>query len=164
MNLHPDSVRQEIARLLLLYPELAEDDVLRADMIEAETTVHEFLSRVLRRLAERQALAVGISEYAKDIGERKARVERGCEALRDLIFKIMNDAKLRKVELPEATLSVRATGPKVIITDEAALPDICIKIKREPDKTAIKESLASGQHVPGAELSNGSETLSIRIK
>lgn len=163
MNLHPDSVRQEIANLMLAYPELAEDEVLRADMIEGETSVHDFLSYVVRRIGERQALANGIADYAKDIGERKARVERGVEALRSLIFKIMNDAQLRKVELPEATLSVRAVPPKVIITDEAALPEQFFKIKREPDKTAIKECLATGV-VPGAELSNGSETISIRIK
>ena len=164
MNLHPDSVRQEIARLLLLYPELEADDVLRADMIEGCTSVHDFLSKVVRLIGETEATAEGTAHYQKEVGERKARLERRAEAYRVLAYRIMNDAKLRKVELPEATLSVRATGPKVIITDEAALPDICIKIKREPDKTAIKESLASGQHVPGAELSNGSETLSIRIK
>lgn len=163
MNLHPDSVRQEIARLMLTYPELSEDEVLRADMIEGATNVHEFLSYVVRRIGERQALASGIADYAKDIGERKARVERSVEALRELSFKIMNDAKLRKIELPEATLSVRAVPPKVIITDEENLPDIACKFKREPDKTKIKELLATGT-VPGAEMSNGSETLSIRIK
>ena len=41
-------------------------------------------------------------------GERKARMIRREEAMRTLMFAVMEAANLRKVELPEATISLRA--------------------------------------------------------
>lgn len=163
-KINPIQVRQAIANLLLQYPDLAEDDVLRADMIEGETEAFDFLAQAVRNIGERQALANGIAEYAKELGERRARMERGVEALRALAFKVMSDADLRKVELPEATLSIRNGVPKVVITDETALPADCVKTTVAPDKTAIKEKLVTGQEVPGACMSNAEPTLAIRIK
>jgi hypothetical protein len=51
--------------------------------------------------------------------------------------------------------------PKVIVTDEAVLPDNCVRIVREPNRTAIKEHLARGEPVPGAELSNAEPSLAV---
>lgn len=164
MRINPQQVQQDIANLLLQYPELAEDDALRADMIEGATEAKELLSQIVRRIGERQSLANAAAEYAKEISERKARMERAVEALRALAFKVMTAADLPKMELPEATLSIRKGTPKVIVTDETALPSDCVKTTVTPDKTAIKEKLSAGQTVPGAELSNGEPTLSIRVK
>ena len=69
-----------------------------------------------------------------------------------------------RIELPEATLSIRVGMPKVVVTDEAVLPDTLCRIKREPDKTKIKESLLAGNAVEGAVLSNAEHTLTIRTK
>jgi hypothetical protein len=52
----------------------------------------------------------------------------------------------------------------VVITNKEALPEQFIRIKREEDKVAIKDALKRGEIVPGAELSNGGETLTIRRK
>jgi hypothetical protein len=164
MRLNPQQVQQDIANLLLQYPELAEDEVLRTDMIEGKTDAFDFLSQVIRRIGERQSLANAAGEYAKEISERKARLERGVEALRSLVFKIMSAGDLKKAELPEATLSIRNGTPRVIVTDEAVLPPDCIRMTVSPDKTVIKEKLTAGQSVPGAELSNGEPSLAIRIK
>jgi hypothetical protein len=164
MKLNPLIIQQQIANLLLLYPQLADDDEWRVDAIEGETDAFEYLSRLVRRIADRQAMANGITEYAKDIAERKARIERNVEALRTLAFKIMNIADLKKVELPEATLSIRNGASRVLIQDESALPPDCVKTITSPDKTAIKEKLVAGQAVPGAYLSNSEPSLSIRTR
>lgn len=164
MRINPQQVQQDIANLLLQYPELAEDDVLRADMIEGATEAKELLSQIVRRIGERQSLANAAAEYAKEISERKARMERAVEALRSLAFKVMSAGDLQKMELPEATLSIRKGTPKVIVTDETVLPPDCVKTAVSPDKAAIKEKLSAGQTVPGAQLSNGEPTLSIRVK
>lgn len=164
MNLNPQVVQQEISNLLLLYPELQEDDQLRVDMIEGETDAFRMLSIIVRKIGENKALADGTDRYAQELKERSARIDRRIEAFRALAFKIMNYGAIKKAELPEATLSVRAGQPKVIVTEEEVLPDDCIRIKREPDKTAIKDKLTRGDHVPGAVLSNSEPSLSIRIK
>ena len=95
---------------------------------------------------------------------RAARFERREQAIRDLMFRMLELAHLKKLEMPEATVSVRVGVPKVIVTDEAALPDEFCRIKREPDKGKIKAALAELKPVPGATLSNAEDTLAIRVK
>jgi hypothetical protein len=74
----------------------------------------------------------------------------------------MQQAEVKKLELVRATLSVRSGVPHVIITDEAALPDNCVRIKREPNKVLIKELIDQGVPVAGATLSNAEPILAIR--
>jgi len=164
MRLHPAIVQQQIAALLAQYPELVEDEVLRADMIEGETEAFEFLSRLVRHIGETTAFAEGLAGYRNDLGLRIDRLSRREDALRALAFKIMQTADLPKAELPEATLSIRRGNPKVIITDETVVPDEYCRFKREPNKSVIKAALETGEHIPGATLSNAEPSLTIRTK
>jgi len=93
---------------------------------------------------------------------RKDRLKLRKEALRKLMHRIMSAAGLRKVHLPEATLSVRAVPPSVIVADEGAIPAAYLKTTVAVDKAALAEALKSGKRIPGAMLSNGGETLSVR--
>lgn len=163
-RLDPTIVKQQIGNLLAAYPELQEDDVLRLDMIEGETEAFEFLRAVEQRRQEAASLAGAIAGNIAELGLRQERFERREKAMRALAFKVLEAADLPKVELPEATLSIRAGQSKVIITDEAVIPDVLCKITRAPDKARIKELLKQGQSVRGAELSNTEPTLSIRVK
>ena len=70
---------------------------------------------------------------------------------------------LRKLELPTATLSIKAVPAKAEITDEALLPSKFFKAQDPKlDKKAVLDALKAKEDVPGAVLSNGGETLSIR--
>lgn len=165
-RLDPTFVRMQIEHLWLTHPGIWEDgdDQLLADSLEGETDFHRFLAAVTRRICEAEACAEGIGDLIREVKERQQRFERRSDALRDMAFKLMNAADVRKLELAQATLSIRAGQPRVIITDEARLPPDCVRIKREPDKIAIKEHLARGEHVDGAELSNAEPALAVRIK
>ena len=94
-------VRQQISNLLLELPELADDDVLRSDMLEAETDAHEFLRMLERRRQEAEHLTEAIAANITALSERKARMWRREEAMRKLMLKVMEAADLRKVELPK---------------------------------------------------------------
>jgi hypothetical protein len=163
IRLDANAIQQQITSLLLEYPDLADDEVLRADMIEGATEFKDFLARIetVRREADQNARALNGTIH--DLKVRKYRMERREEAMRALAMKLLYAADLKKVELTEATYSMRNVPPSVIITDESALPDAACKFKREPDKTAIKSMLEVGA-VPGATMSNGGRTLSIRVK
>jgi Siphovirus Gp157 len=162
--LDPIFVQRQISDLLLANPELAEDEVLRADMIEGSTDAFEFLRTVVRKIGMTEATAHGTTEYIAQLRERQARLERREYALRQLIHKVMDTADLRKCELPEATLSIRAGQPKVVILNEAELPQEFMRVKTEPDKTKLKAAMQAHEHVPGAALSNAEPVLSIRVK
>ena len=163
MRIDPNIIRQQVDALIAAYPELAEDETLLADTIEGETDAHHFLSRLVQDELFIKAQADALSETIKAFGEQKARFARQVEARRELMLRIMDACQIRKAPLQEATLSLRDGSPKVVITDEAALPEEFVRWKSEPDKTAIKEALSAGQDVPGAALSNGTPTVSLRV-
>jgi len=155
---------REIEALIAEYPELADDEQLRADMLEGETSIDDVLTRIVRREREAQAFAGGIKSEMDDLASRLVRYERRGQAMRALAKRVLEAASLTKKELPIATLSIRNGQPKVIITDESAVPDAYCKVTRTPDKTRIKEAIAAGEAVPGAVLSNGEPTLTVRCK
>lgn len=157
-------VRQQIHNLLLTLPELADDDILRADMLEAETDVHEFLRMLERRRQEAEHMTEAIAANMTALGERKARMWRREEAMRALMFKVMEAADLRKVELPEATISVRNGAEKLVINDEASVPHEYCSVKYTPHKAWIKELLKAGKTFNWAALVQGEPSVSIRTK
>ena len=163
MRVDAHIVTQQITTLLLTYPELAEDEILRADMIEAETEAHDLLHKIEQARRDATAMAGATATSIADLELRLERFERREKAMRELALKIMQLANLPKLEMPEATYSVRNVPPSVLITDESALPDAAFKFVKTLSKTKIKELLQEGP-VAGACMSNGSATLSIRTR
>lgn len=164
MPLNAFEVRQQITNLRLSHPELFEgdeEDWLLA--LESETDLDALLTQIVYALDDAAALETGTKERLDQLNSRKQRFARKQEALRDLAFKLMDQANVVKVELPVATLSMRGVPPSVVITDETALEDDFFLIERFPDKRKIKECLKTGP-VAGAAMNNGTRTLSIRIK
>lgn len=165
MRLDPRIIQQQIANLILSYPEIGDDEILRADMIEGETDAFELLTSIVRQIEDAKALQDGTGERLEELKARKDRFGRRIDGLRKLAFNIMECAELAKAELPEATLSLRAGQAQLVgEADPALLPDDLCKISRAPDRTKIKDALKAGQTVPGFELSNSPPSLSIRIK
>jgi hypothetical protein len=165
MRLDPTFVRAQIEALRYSHPEIWDgDEMLLADMLEGETNLKEFLDAAVFHMLEEEAFAQSIGDLITKIKARQQRFERRGEAMRAIAYKLMSHAEVRKVELLQATLSIRAGQPKVIITDETALPPDCVRIRTEPDRIAIKEHLARGEPVAGAELSNSEPVLAVRVK
>lgn len=159
-------IEREIESLIASYPELAEDENLRADMIDGETEATAILSRIVNRMQEAEAMVAAIIKRKNDLDARAARFDRQADAMRSLAFRIMQAANLRKMPLPEATLSIRVNPPSVVINDESQIPAefTITKTETRVDRAKLKEALKDGATVPGACLSNGSETISIRVK
>jgi len=165
VQLDPAVIRQQVENLKLLYPDLIGDDEAWQASLESETDINELITSIVWRIEDAKALVVGTKDRFEELSARKARFERRVEALRELAFKLMHAAEVAKLELPEATLSLRAGTLQIIgDADPASLPDTLCKISRSLDRTAIKEALKAGQTVPGFQLSNSPPSLTIRIK
>lgn len=166
---HPLNVAQierEIENLIASYPELAEDETLRADMIAGSTQAEEVLSKIVDRMQEAETMASAIAKRINDLDARQKAFDRRGDAMRKLAFRIMEAASLRKMPLPEATLSIRAVAPSVMINDLAQIPAefTITKTETRPDRDKIKDALKAGQEVPGACLTNGGATLAVKVK
>lgn len=165
MHINPMVIRQQIENLKVSHPSLMEDDEAWQASLESETGLHDILTNIVRRIEDTKALVVGTKDRFDELKARKDRFEHRVEALRELAFKLMQAADVAKVELPEATLSLRA-GTQQLVGDAepASLPDDLCKISRSIDRTAVKDALKAGQTVPGFQLSNSPPSLSIRVK
>ena len=157
-------VEREIDALMTSCPELADDETLRHDMIGGETGAFELLDKLVKRAGECLAEQTGLDGYIRDLQSRADRLERRYQGLRTLVRRLMECADLHTARLASATVSLSAGRPKVMITAESAIPDDYCRIKREPNKTAIRTALEAGEHVPGTVLSNAEPNLTIRTK
>jgi hypothetical protein len=164
MTLRPEIIELEIQNLLLQYPELSDDEQLRADMLEGATSAHDFLRFLVKRIGETEAYYSGTKAYVDVLRGRMERMKRQNAMCRALILRLMDKADLTHIPLDIANLHVVPSGRSVVITDEAQIPDDCKRIWSEPNKIVIKEKLVAGDIVPGAYLSNSEPHLTIRTK
>jgi hypothetical protein len=158
-------LQQQIANLYLEFPELVDDDeVLRIDTLEGATNLHELLTAIHRACEDAKALRDGTKIRLEELKARKGRFAMRIDFLRAMMQKILEHAKVKKIELPECTLSIRNGAQQVLGEDASALPDELCRIVREPDKIKIKEKLLAGEAVPGFVLSNAAPTLAVHVK
>ncbi|MEH2525824.1 MULTISPECIES: siphovirus Gp157 family protein [unclassified Bradyrhizobium] len=158
------NLTQQIEALLREYPDLADDEILLADMLEGQTDLANVLTSLIVALDDAKALRDGTAGRLEELTARKARFGRRMEFVRSLILRIMEAAQLPKVELPEATLSLRKNQQALIGEGDGDLPDELCKIKREPDRKKIKEAIQGGREVPGFTLNNAPPSLTVRVK
>ena len=156
-----DMLKRTIELLLERYPELKEDEDLKNDMLEGSTDFHETMEKLLRRTQDSIYLAQACQDAERDIHDRRKRFEKRVEFGRELMKRLMEAADIRKLEFPTATLSIMQTAPQVVILNEYEIPDDFMRIKKEPNKTLLKEMLEK-MDVPGVTLSNGGTAIVIR--
>lgn len=139
----------EISRFAEIMAEMCDgDEVLFADMMEAETPAHEIIQRISDAIAEDQERIAGIKERAADLAERKARYEARVAAGKRAIGAVLRSAKLAKVELADATWSVRDGNAKLVVVDPDAVPFDLTRVKQEPDKAAINAAFENAEELP----------------
>lgn len=157
------AVRSAVARMKADDPD-TDADVLAA-LVEAEEPAFNDMLAALCRAADEAGASVGaIKERIAALEDRKLRHEARREEFRALIFAALDAAGQRAWKSPEYTVSITPGRAGVAITDPAAIPDDFVRIRREPDKTAIGAAIASGAEIPGADLRNGAPSLTIRTK
>lgn len=159
-----NTVRSEIERLKALYPELAEDEQLLSDMVEGSTHFDDVLDRISMAFLSKVSLKEANANLQRSIAERGARFDRSAEALKALAMSLMQAAGKRNVVLPSATLFIANGRARLVIDNEAELPQGFVKIERTPIKADIHAALSSGDQIPGAHLEQAAEHLTVRTR
>lgn len=160
-------IEAEAARSLLMNIRsvVKDDEDAVADTIEGETNLLEVVSEAAERVAELEAMAAATKDRIDALKIRRDRFERQAENIRTALLCALGAAGLKKLELPHATISCRPVPPKATIFAEADVPPQFWKPQPPKlDLAAITAALKSQTAVPGAALTNGSETVSIRFK
>lgn len=158
-------IQGEAAKALLanIRDVIGDDEEMAAVAVEGETDLIEAISAGVARIAELEAHSMTIDYQLQSLKLRQSRFDAQAERIKAAIHVAMGQAELRRLELPQATLSVRAVAPKAEITDEALVPSRFWKAQDPKlDKAALLKALKDNEDVPGAALSNGGETISIK--
>jgi hypothetical protein len=189
--LDPTKEAQAVAALKESLRALGEgdDEALLLDSIEGETSFYEVVDAILDCIGDDDAMADAIDARIGALKARKERFTKRIETNKALLEQAFITADLPKIERPAATLYLSNRAPKVIIETESDIPARFWK-PADPvlDKKALGEALKARREaiealptepgeardlalaelaekfpdIPGATLSNGTRSLSIR--
>ncbi|MDW9445631.1 hypothetical protein GOA75_11055 [Sinorhizobium meliloti] len=161
----------EAAKALLvdLRNQGADDDAeLVADTIEGETNLMEAIEEAIAELDECDVLVTGLKAKEAEFEARRKATEKRAERIRALIEQAMLATDQTSLKLPTATLSLTKRAPGLIVNSEADIPSRFFVEQERPapklDKKALAAAIKAGEQVPGANLDNGSISLSVRRK
>lgn len=144
--------------------EYGNDADLIKDTIEGETDLDRLMGFCTLELAALEGEKEGIEIAINKLKARLTRHDNQAQALRHGLHAAMEALEVTSFKTPAATLSVRPSPPRVIITDQSALPtEVLIFPEPVPDKRAISSMLKNGFEMRGAELSNSPPALSVRF-
>lgn len=155
------SYAQIKAELLNEYGEI--DPIALADTLEGETNLHEVLADIALEAISMEAMADAVKSRENALKARRQRIEQTAANLRTVVQQAMEQAGIKTIQQPAVTLTRRPVTPSALIEDEAQIPSDYWKPQPPKlDKAALLAALKDKADVPGARLSNGGETLTIR--
>lgn len=158
-----EEVRQVVGYLRANFPDLEDDEQTWIDTIEGESSLLEVAAKVVDRIGEVEAMSDTLKTRIGGLMIRKGRFDTQAEALRGALVILMGEAALTKLELPEATISLRHIAPKLIVTDPEAVPDELCTFTKKPKLADIRTAAEqSGKPIPGTTLDNGRSSVTIR--
>jgi len=147
------------------------DDILNA--VEGQTGLIEIIAKAVDAIDETEIMVMGLAKKIAEFGERKTILKNRVNRIRALVEQAMVICEQQKITLPTATLSLRKIAPGLVILDESEIP---LKYWIEQERPAPKldkkavlvtlkgDELHPGMEVAGAELDNGSISLTVRRK
>jgi hypothetical protein len=142
---------------------LPDDDPDKLEMINVEGDYSNLMEWAILKRVECLNLSEGCKSISDTYKARQERFNRNADTFKDICGVIMDCANERSYKGSAGTVSYRANPQSVVIVDESKIPDEYKKTTITVDKAALKKALQDGD-VLGAQLSNGGESLQVRIK
>lgn len=124
------------------------DEQLLHDMLEGETDLISIAGKLHEQLARDNEMLSGIAERKAALAAREKRIKDRAARVKVEIGGLLRAAKLTKLELPEATYSVRDGKPKLVVVDAEAVPAAYQVAEPVPDKRAINAAFADADDLP----------------
>ena len=143
-------------------PKLDERTLL--DTLEGATNIVEMLGAAIRTAVYYGHVIEMQKRRKAEIELRQERTEAEMYRLRDKVRDIMLRLDIKQLRQDDFTASLRATPPKVIVTDETLIPVDYWELRPHLNKQFLLDRLKDGAQVDGAVLSNSGMSLNVRTK
>lgn len=159
-NLSLYQISHEFRQMVERLTECQDDAAAIADTIEAESYPLELkAANVAYAIRNLEASAAAIKEAEAQMAERRKRIEKRADAIREYLLTCMQLANVTKIECPHFALSIAKNPASVDIYEPGLIPADYMKEvpppPAAPDKTLIKQAIKDGFEVPGARLVQG---------
>lgn len=97
-----------------------------------------------------------LKQEEQRLAARRRAAEANKERLRSYVARCMAEAGVHKIKGPTLTLSLRETAERVVVVDEALVPETYVRVKREVNKAAVLDAYKeTGEIVPGCSIERG---------
>lgn len=140
-------------------------DVPQELLEESLNSINEELETKLENIAKViKSIEVdikGLKEEEKRLADRRKSLENKIVNLKDYAEGSMRSTGITKIKGKVFTLNIQKNAPTVLIKDLECIPNEYFKVKKEVDKTLLREKLKEGQAIEGVELR---QTESLRIR
>jgi len=162
MNLHETLKRLKEIRYSV---EVEDIETLSEGLTQAEDFKSLCLD-IAEAAIDHELQAKAVSERITEMTERKSRLMRTSDNLRNIVLQCMEIRGEDTIKSPTLTLSVSRRGGDLVVTDEALVPSRFFKPQPPVlDKKALKDAVVTdGEVIDGATVGNGSIGLTIRRK
>lgn len=159
-------IAAEFRQMVDALTECQDDAQTVADTIEAESYPLEVKAQnVAYAIRNLEASACAIKEAEQQMADRRKRIEKRAEQIRDYLKTCMELAGVTKIDCPHFTLSIAKNPASVEVFDAGQIPIDYMKLppipEAMPDKKLIAQAIKDGFEVPGAKLAQGTR-LSIK--
>lgn len=108
----------------------------------------EKIENICLFIKDLKAEAAALDAEKKNLDARASVAKKKSDSLSRYLQAMLDGEKFKTAR---CSISYRKTSA-VIVDDENELPELCVRIKKEPNKTAIKDYINAGVSVPGAHI------------
>lgn len=108
----------------------------------------EKIENICLFIKDLKAEAAALDAEKKNLDARSTVAKRKSDSLSRYLQAMLDGEKFKTAR---CSISYRKTSA-VIVDDENELPELCVRIRKEPNKTAIKDYINAGVSVPGAHI------------
>jgi hypothetical protein len=127
-------------------------DTLEGESTELQAKIEDY-GFVIRNM---EAFSDAIKAEEKRFADRRKAHEAKVEKIKAWLLHNMQACGISKIDCPAFSISVKTNPPKVIIDDEAVIPERFMVVPElpqpSPDKKAIASALKCGELVEGCHI------------
>lgn len=141
-----------------------DEDFIR-DSLEGETDFEGLVSAIVASIGEDEAHSEGLKSYGETLDARRKAFDDRAAFKRRLLVTALEISGRPTIACDAGTVSLRPTPLSASIGEEADIPSEFWKAQPPKlDRKAVLAALKEGRDVPGAALSNGGMTISIKVR
>ena len=109
---------------------------------------NEKIENICLFIKDLKAEAAALDAEKKNLDARASVAKKKSDSLSRYLQAMLDGEKFKTAR---CSISYRKTSA-VIVDNENELPELCVRIRKEPNKTAIKDYINAGVSVPGAHI------------